>query len=153
MTALPLSRDFPLRPIPEVVSIVPAIPLAWAVEAEVEPEDEGVVDVPSISPELVLVDPDLREVALALLADRPQDGWMPPPYVPPSPAALPAARTASHTETLAAALDPDADPQRPQVFYAVVAYTLASFANAALLGGVIVAILTGLGVLAEVLHP
>ena len=38
---------------------------------------------PSLSPELVLVSPDLRASALALLPERSPDGWIPPPNRPP----------------------------------------------------------------------
>ena len=153
-----LSRDVCLRPIPDPVSTVPATALAWAGEAEADDAWAGRAAAgPSISPELVLVDPDLREVAVALLPDRAQDGWIPPPYVPP-PAPSLAVPSALGPPALVRPAGPPAatgesDPRHPPLALSVAVYTLESAAHAALLGGVIVALMAAFAVAADVLHP
>jgi hypothetical protein len=97
---------------------------------------------PSLSPELVLVSPDLRERALALLPDRSPDGWIPPPYAPP-PLAL-----------VRVPVVPDDLPpehERPLSVRAAL-YAFESATQAAVLGGGLVAVTATLAMLADLLH-
>ena len=97
---------------------------------------------PSLSPELVLVSPDLRASALALLPERSPDGWIPPPYRPPpltlvrvpvAPAEIPLGR------------------ERPFAVRAAL-YAFDSATQAAVLGGGLVAVTATLAMLADLLH-
>ena len=133
------------------MSTVSAVSLAAAWETEVElGATAGDADVPSISPELVLVSPDLRERALAKLPDRSPDGWIPPPYVP----RLVRPRVAlALVEPAAVAVEADPDRRDPSVLLSAVLYALESAAHAAIMGGALVTLTVVLAILADVLHP
>ena len=103
----------------------------------------GVADVPPISPELVLVSPDLRARALALLPDRSPDGWIPPPYVPPSPVPL----------VLVPPVAIDEPHDEPGLVLSASLYALESVAHAAVMGGVLVTFTAVFAIVADLIHP
>jgi hypothetical protein len=124
------------------VSHAPATAIAWARE--------------SVSPELVLVSPDLRQAALALLPERDPDGWRPRPYSLPPALVLPVPDETpilveQHGAGELVALP--ASPTGRTLVLAAAVYAGQSVVGAALAGGALVGATVALAGLADVLHP
>jgi hypothetical protein len=127
-----------------------------------------VVDLSWLSPELVLVSPDLRDAALALLPDRELDGWIPPPYRPPPAAREPAPDGRQSPPSAVAVASPAVAPipvaprasasdapllSRRALALAAAAYAGQSLVGALATGAALLAATAALAVLADVLHP
>ena len=141
------------------MSYAPATAFAWAWETD--DEDGGgsvdVVDLGRASPELVLVSPDLRRAALALLPERDPDGWIPRPYpVPPAAIGLLQDETpilAEPRDGTGELVGMHASPTGRALVAAAVVYAGQCVVGAALAGGALVGATVALAGLADVLHP
>jgi len=143
------------------VSPAPATAIAWAGETDGVGDGAAavVVDLRRISPELVLVSPELRGAALALLPERDPDGWIPRPYTPPR---APVVELVAETE-------PPPPPSNPAdvagelvvvpsatgraLAAAAVVYTGQSILGAAIAGAGLVTATVALAGLADIVHP
>jgi hypothetical protein len=139
------------------VSHAPATAIAWPWETD-DPDDGSsaeVIDLHRVTPELVLVCPELREAALALLPDRDPDGWIPRRIAPPAPIELPRVEApparAGNDAGDVYSLPPT--PTGRALILAAGVYTGQSLVGAAIAGGALVGATVALAGLADVLHP
>ena len=109
------------------------------------------LDSEAISPELVLVCPELRSRALAQLPDRHPDGWIPPRFSTIPAAPVPTTAPAPPDELVEAEATPIPLRGRALVV-AAAAYAAQSATSAAVMGAKIVAGTAALAGLADVLH-
>lgn len=108
-------------------------------------------DAEAISPELVLVCPELRSRALAQLPDRDPDGWIPPRFS--TTPAVPVRATAPMPLDELVEVEATPIPLRGRsLMVAAAAYAAQSATSAAVTGAKIVAGTAALAGLADVLH-
>jgi len=108
------------------------------------------LDSEAISPELVLVCPELRSRALAQLPDRDPDGWIPPRFSTPATRVPPTAPVPA-VELVEVEATPVPLHGRALVV-AAAAYAAQSATSAAVMGAKIVAGTAALAGLADLLH-